>query len=1293
MTGGVFYYYDENMDTLIKEIKTTQLAYSGYWLNQLAKLNPKSQRYNQLVQNIKYHLTAYQSRNKLIQQTKISYPLELPVSREVDSIKQLIANNQVSIICGETGSGKTTQLPKILLEMGYAERGLIGHTQPRRIAARSLATRINQELGFTTNYEQSLVGYKMRFHDKTSPATAIKLMTDGILLQEIQNDKLLLQYSALVIDEVHERSLNIDFILGYLKTLLKRRPDLKVIITSATLENAKLAEFFATDAVLNVSGKTYPVDIIYQPFNQDDEDEISLNQAIYQAIVAALEVERGNGLVFLPGEREIKQCLQFLRKTTLKTYELLPLYARQNNEEQAQIFSNNGRIKIILATNIAETSLTIPGVKFVIDTGIARVKRYSTRNRVEQLQIENISQASSKQRAGRAGRVSHGLCVRLFDESEFNLRKAYTEPELLRSNLANVILRLLSLNLGEPATFPFLDLPENKAFNDGFRTLFQVGAIDKQNHITMLGRKLATIPIDVQLARILLASGEKFACLHEALIIVSFLAIQDPREFPVEHQQLVRERHGIWADKQSDFMQIINLWNWYHNELTHKKSNKKLLETCHKQFVSLLRLREWHELHRQLKETMLSLGCKENTQPASYENLHRALLTGFIVNIGQKDLVENYYLSTNGRKFYLHPSLHVNSSKWMMTASLVETTRLYARHCAGIETQWLNGIANHLYRYVYSNQHWESKRGEVVATKTALLYGLAIYQERISYGRIDAELARALMIREGMVCDNLGKDYPFLKHNNQVIRAVEKLEDKLRTSLAMIEDELYNFYADKLPLDIIDRPSLENYLQDHPQQLYLNQEQLIDKLVSSQEYHQLYPDYVFNNGNKIRLQYIFDHDSNEDGVVAAIELATLGLIDDDLFAWLVPGMIRDKITYLIKSLPKATRLQFNPVQDSVSEFLDLADNEGNLIQQFVDYAKQYKNLTLNPINLRDVALPTQLRFHFRILDNKRIIATGDDLALLKTKLAPKLDKIVVKHTAAQQINNITDWRDEFLLLLQEQTIMAGKSKLIGFNSLIIEKDGLITYGVVAELGKARLSTQKALIQLVKLQLKEQHKYLQSKKIAGFNEISLAFSELYSKEQLVTTCSSYIISQAILQNLPTQLAIDKAAFLQLVANSRQSVGSFIGDFARVLQSIAQLYRQVKLRLAGHSLEESIQLQLENIIYADFIRYTKWQFLQQYPRYLQGVLVRLDKYVKSPSRDEQYEDEVNALYDKWYNYVEQLEEKNKTISSELYDFSYKIEELRISLFAQEIKTLYPVSSKRLVSELEQLYLSNL
>lgn len=1278
------------VDNLIKDINEANLTYKQYWLNQLSKLQNNSKRYQYLVESINKALANAKLRRDLVSVSSIKYPPELPVSQEVEAIKEMIANNQVTIICGETGSGKTTQLPKILLEMGYAVRGLIGHTQPRRLAAKTLSKRISEELNCSSD-ENNLVACKMRFTDNSRPSTAIKLMTDGILLQEIQNDKLLLQYSAIIIDEVHERSLNIDFILGYLQQLVKRRPDLKIVITSATLENEKLAKFFATDAILNVSGKTYPVDIIYQPYQDDDDDDISLNNAIYKAISAALDVERGNGLVFLPGEREIKHCLQYLRKTELKSYELLPLFARQNNEEQAHIFNNNGRLKIILATNIAETSLTIPGIKFVIDTGLARVKRYSTRNRVEQLQIENVSQASSKQRAGRAGRTSHGLCVRLFSEVEFNQRKVYTEPELLRSNLANVILRLLSLNLGDVINFPFLDAPENKAFNDGFRTLYQVGAIDEANQITLIGRKLAQIPVDVQLARVLLASGEKFACLKEALVIVSFLAIQDPREFPMEHQQLVRERHSVWADNKSEFTQILNLWKWYHNELHHKKSNKKLIEICHKHFLSVVRMREWLELYRQLRETVIGIGYKESSHECSYENLHKAILSGFIVNIGQKDIVENHYLSTNSRKFYLHPSLHIDTAKWIISTSLVETTRLYARNCAEVKPEWLNGIADHLYRYTYTNQHWDKKRGEVLANKTSLLYGLSISSEKISFANIDSKLAREIMIREGIVANQLIKNYPFMVHNLRVIHEVEKLEDKLRTSLAMIEDELYQFYTDVLPPDVLDIPSLEQFLINNQNVLKINQEEFINRLVTNNEYASLYPDVIENNGVRIKLKYIFDHDSDEDGVIALINLTELPLLNKKQFDWLVSGLIREKVTYLIKSLPKATRLQFNPISDTINDFLEYANTESSLIEEFIAFADKKRKIQLNYTTLLDTKFNTQYNCHFRILDGKRVIATGDDLAHLQDELDSKLSKIVVKHTSAQQITNITNYIPEFTNLLQETSIV--NSKLRGFNSLIVENDKSITYGVVPDFVKAEQSTRRALIHLVKLFLKEQKKYLDSKKINGFVEVSFALREIYNKDDLVNACTNYILNNAVIVNITGKYNFNESEFNALISQAKSSVSELLPIFSTTMSQIAVLYKEVKFVANGHILEDNIYEQLDELICADFLDVTRWQFLQEYPRYLRAMLVRLDKYQKSPTKDTNSQHEIDVIYNKWCDYIDELKAKKRIISRDLYDFLYKMEELKISLFAQEVKTLYPVSSKRLLNELDMIYLTNL
>ncbi|MEN9946424.1 MAG: ATP-dependent helicase HrpA [Pseudomonadota bacterium] len=1277
-----------DLTALITQIKQTHSNYTDYWLRNLAKLKSRPQQLAKLVTKIENELTNLALRRDLLTNLTISYPNNLPVAQALTEIEQLIKDNQIVIVCGETGSGKTTQLPKLLLAMGYGITGLIGHTQPRRIAAHSLTRRIAEELNCDNNLH-NLVACKMRFHDRTSPSTALKLMTDGVLLQEIRHDRLLLRYSALIIDEVHERSLNIDFLLGYLRQLMVKRPDLKIIITSATMENDKLAKFFANAPIINVSGKTYPVDIIYQPLSTDEE--LNLNQQIYQAISSALSVEQGNGLVFLPGEREIKYCLQYLRKTELRRYNLLALFSRQNNEEQSKIFANDGQLKIILATNIAETSLTIPNIKFVIDSGLARVKRYSLRNRVEQLQIEPISQASCAQRSGRAGRQSHGLSIRLFSEQDFLLRPQFTQPEILRSNLANVILRLLDLELGDPTQFNFLDQPETKAFNDGLRTLFQLGAIDQQQKITGLGRKLSRLPIDVQLARIIIAGAEQFACLHEVLIICSFLAIQDPRDTPLEHQQLAKERHSIWQDKKSEFNQILNLWTWYHQQLEHKKSNKKLQEICHKQFVSLVRLKEWHELHRQLKESIACFNYRENSQAANYTNLHSALLTGFILNIGQRDLVENYYLSTNARKFYLHPSSIVDSAKWMVSANLVDTSRLYARINAQIEPDWLNQIAQHLYKYTYTNQHWDKKRGEVIATKSSLLYGLLISQSKVSYAQIDQVLARDIFIKQALVAMDLPSNYKFIQHNQQVVYQLTKLEDKLRTSLAIIDDELYNFYRQNLPDNVCDNVSLTQFInQSPPNVLKLNLADLIQRLNNSIEDLSLFPDHILNNGEQIRLHYVFDHLRQDDGVTAIIDLAQLALLTEEPFEWLVAGMIREKITWLIKSLPKTLRLQFNPINESVTQFLEYANSKLCLLQQWIKFAKEIKQLDLNYLDLVKIKFPKHLYCHFQIRHQKKIMAQGDDLAEIKQQLAPLIDQILLKQTSQQQIDNITSYIPELSnLLTPVQNLTIG-----GYYSLLLASDGSISYGVIANLDAAKINSSKGLIALFKLQMYEQQRYLEQKKLVNFASISLNLRNIYTNNDLIRDIKNYVLNWAIAPLIDWQLPLTETLFKQWLVQARARTSEGIHLINNLLTSIAQLYAEIRSQLnAQHPLHEIIELQLDDLIYPNFLRSVRIEYLQNYPRYLQAIILRLTKYANSPMRFEQLEDEVSNLYQQWYDYVDELELSKRQVLTQLYDFKYKIEELRISFFAQEIKTLYPVSTKRLAKELQQLYLHNL
>ncbi|MCE3268567.1 MAG: hrpA [Burkholderiales bacterium] len=1252
---------------------------------------------------------------------KITYPAYLPVSREINKIKQLVATNQIVIVCGETGSGKTTQLPKMLYEMGFANNGIIGQTQPRKVAARTIAHRINYEiqeanklnslaqgpdpelnipeaeknchLALTSkqnnesiNATPNIVGYKVRFNDKTNPNTKIKLMTDGILLQEIGQDKFLRKYSALIIDEAHERSLNIDFILGYLKTIISRRPDLKVIITSATIDNQKLSKYFNNAPVIDVEGKTYPVDIIYQP-----QEDNNLNNAIYQAIESCLAVESGNILVFLPGEREIKDCLTYLRKTTLRRYELLPLFSRQNEAEQNLVFNENNKLKIIITTNVAETSLTIPGIKFVIDSGIARIKRYNVRNRVEQLLIEPIAKSSSKQRAGRAGRTSHGMCIRLFSEDDFKLRPEFNDPEIIRSNLANVILRLIGLRLGNPLDFPFLDMPVSQAYSDGFRTLFQLQAINENNKITSTGELLVKIPLDANLSRILVAAGGACNCLADALIIVSFLAIIDPRETPMEVQQLAREKHQIWADKKSDFVTILNLWHWYSLELEHKKSNKKLQEKCYGQFLSFLRMREWHELHSQLKEIMHNLGFKDknsNPEPKvpnylnielgtdNYQRLHQALLCGLLNNIGYKDLVEDFYIGANNKKFILHPASQIDKSKWIVSAMLNQTNRLYARTNAYIESIWLIPLTTHLARYTYSNEAWDKKRGEVVATEHILFQGLEIGRKKVGFSRHNIALAREIFIKQGIIPNELGRNYKFIQHNNEVINSLEELEDKLRLSFIIMEDELFEFYTQILPMDIVDIRTFDIWCNENEKLLYLNKDELVKKLISDNSQMQLYPDYLLVSGERIKLSYIFNPDSAIDGVTASIFLTKLNLMSEDTFTWLVPGLIRDKINFILKALPKSVRVRLNPLNEFITRFLEKVTQEDNFTLILVNYLKSMYKIELKISEINSIILPAHLRFHFRILDKNKVIASSDNLSEIKCQLAPTIGQIVNERARDYCIYNITRWTLELNNLLQ----MVDK---LGYYSLQI-KNEQIDLIVIPDLAKAQINTRKSILQLIKNQLSTQIKYLEQKRFKQFDKTSLYLKDVYTSPDLLKDSIDFILRMSInLSILPK----NEEEFNSIVILAKQNIMENAARFAGIISNIANNYHLVKLKLKNHALNDEVLLQLDDLLFSGFLCYIRFSQLEHFPRYLMAIIKRLDKYLVNRIRDSELSIEVEALYSAWYDHVDKLEASGLPVSQAIYDFKYKIEELRVSLFAETLKTPYPVSLKRLWRELEE------
>ena len=1169
--------------------------------------------------------------------------------------------------------------------MGYGTNGIIGHTQPRRVAARTIAHRINHEIQTANNPNNDpnliipdIVGYKVRFQDKTHNHTAIKLMTDGILLQEIASDRYLRQYKALIIDEAHERSLNIDFILGYLKTILNKRPDLKIIITSATIDNQKLSKYFNNAPVISVEGKTYPVDIIYQEVGEDN----NINATIYQAIESCYSFDSGNVLVFMPGEREIKECINYLSKTNLRRNEILPLYSRQSEAEQNLVFRENGRQKIIVTTNVAETSLTIPGVRFVIDTGLARVKRYNVRNRVEQLQIEPISKASSKQRAGRAGRTSHGMCVRLFGEQEFNLRPEFTDPEIIRSNLANVILRLIGQKLGDPTTYPFLDMPQNTAYNDGFKTLFQLGALTNDNQITDIGRQLVKIPIDVNLSRVLLAAAREFNCLSEALIVVAFLSIIDPREVPLEYQQQARERHQIWANKKSDFVVILNIWNWYHDELKHKKSTKQLIEKCYSQFLSYTRIREWNELYVQLKDVLGNLGYTDRAllnlnNDESYQRLHQAILSGLLNNIAQKDLVEEFYTGMNGKRIIIHPASQISKPKWLVSASLNQTTKLYARTNAYIEPGWLLVLTEHLVKYNYSNQAWDVKRGEVTATRHVILGGLTIAKQKVAFSNIDTSLAREIFIKEGVVLSELGKSYKFINHNQGVIDSLEDLEDKLRLSFIIIEDELFDFYNKIIPLDICDIRSFDMWCKTNENQLFINQDDLVKKLITDNSHMTLYPDFMMVNNNKLKLSYVFNPDSDVDGVTAKVFLDRLMQLNDDAFSYLVPGLIREKIAFIIKSLPKQIRLNLTQGSDFITSFLQNAPSQ-NFNVDLVAYINTNYKIDIKISDIENIKLPKHLKFHFEILDKNKFLILGDSIDMLKQQLLPELNKLIDIHAKGYSQKDITTWVDSMGGLLESV------NKSIGYLSLKANKT-TVDLVVIPDLAKANTHTRLGLIELVKQNLSEQIKYLEQKKFQNFTQSSMYLTSIDNSDKLLSDSINFILRMSIdLTNIPR----NKDEFEELIKIASKTIMQNTSIFAKVLFAIAKLFHEISLMLDNHDLSQEIEEQLDNLVYSGFLRYTKFNQLEHFPRYLQAIIKRLEKYPNNKSKDTIISQDINKLYEAWYEYVDKLEQNQKLISREVYDFRYKIEELRVSLFAQELKTPYPVSLKRLWREFDAL-----
>jgi ATP-dependent helicase HrpA len=1237
---------------------------------------------------------------------------DLPVNERRADIAGLIAKSQVVIVCGETGSGKTTQLPKICLDLGIGARGLIGHTQPRRLAARSVATRLAQELKTQVG---AGVGVKIRFHDKSTADSWVKLMTDGILLAESQSDPYLNAYEAIIIDEAHERSLNIDFLLGYLKQLLPRRPDLKVIITSATIDAERFSQHFDGAPVIEVSGRLYPVEVRYRPV--DDLSKRDDERDLYDAIVdAADELARlgpGDILVFLPGEREIREAAEALRKHALArpglssahAPDILPLFSRLSAGEQDRIFKpSGGQRRIVLATNVAETSLTVPGIRYVIDTGLARVKRYSYRNKVEQLQVEPISQAAARQRAGRCGRVAAGVCVRLYDEADFNARTPFTDPEILRSSLAGVILRMKSLKLTDVESFPFIEPPPAKAISDGYALLQELGGLDDENRLTRVGEALAKLPLDPRIGRMLVAARD-LGCLKEVLVIAAGLATQDPRERPQERQQAADEKHKLFADEKSEFLSWVKLWNWFKNAVDHKKSNKSLVDNCHAHFLSYLRLREWREVHGQLHAMVTELGWKENEIPGTYEAIHQALLSGLLGNIGCKSDESGYYLGARGIRFLIHPSspLQKKAGKWIMAAEITETTRLFGRCVARIEEGWIEKVGAHLIKRQYFDPHWEKKAMQVAGWERTTLYGIVINpKRRIHYGPLAPAEAREIFIRQGLVAEEIdesfAKRWPFFQHNQKQIRDIEKIEHKQRRQDVLVDDELiYAFYDHLIPEGIHNGATFDHWRktaeQENPKLLFLVRDDLMRHSAAGVT-TEAFPHHLKVGGVDYALSYHFEPGSPRDGVTLTLPLAQLNQIPALRMEWLVPGLLKEKLVQLIKTLPQKIRAKLVPVPEFVDEFIaatagnDKKMNQG-LIPPLIDYILEARGLNargwaVTPDAFRPDALPPHFSMNYKLIDEHgRQLDMNRSLVALRGEWGKEAkEEFAELHETPSEYTQLTDWTFGELPELME--VPVGKQTVIGYPALVDDGE-TVSLKVFDSAEEAAETHRRGLARLFMLQFREQVKYF-DKNVPGMSQMGMQFMALGTTDELKRQIVDLTFERACLtEPLPST----PEAFKARCGEAKARLGLIMQEVCRLVGTVLAEWQAVTKKLPAFKAHAAavadIEAQLKRLMGKHFVVDTPFERLQHYPRYLKAIVVRLDKLKANPARDAALMAEYAPL---WTNYERRALQLAKmgAFDPQIEQFRWLLEELRVGLYAQELRTPVPVSVKRLQKQWE-------
>ena len=1229
---------------------------------------------------------------------RVAYPPELPVSERAAEIVEAVRDNQVIVVCGETGSGKTTQLPKICLEAGCGVCGLIGHTQPRRIAARTVSKRLSEELVMSGGPSAaSAVGYKVRFHDETSPETFVKLMTDGILLAETQGDRFLNQYDTIILDEAHERSLNIDFLLGHLHNILPRRPELKLVITSATIDPGRFSRHFGDCPIINVSGRTYPVEVRYRPTLDEDGGQVT---EMTEAIISAVDelgrdptVGGGDTLVFLSGEREIRETAKALedasggggRHGRVGSFDVLPLYARLSNAEQNRVFNTQQRRRIVLATNVAETSLTVPGIRSVVDTGLARISRYSPRSKVQRLPIEAVSRASAEQRKGRCGRVAPGVCVRLYSEEDYESRPQFTDPEILRTNLASVILQMKAFGLGDVESFPFIDPPDLRQVRDGYQTLIEIGALNEHRQLTETGRLLARMPIDPKLSRMVLAA-EKENCLEEMIVIASALSIQDPRERPMDKQKEADEAHAIWKAGGSDVLTLLNLWSWFR-QVQRERSRSKLRAACGSHFLSYLRMLEWGDVQRQLREVVAGFGWKLSSEPANGEQVHRAVLPGLLANVGKKGDA-NEYEGVRGRKFFLFPGSVTFSSKpqWVVAAELVETTRLYARTVASVKPEWVEEAAGDLVKKTYGEPYWQRQTGRVLAPMKVSLFGLQIAKRSVDYGKVDPKKSRGIFIKSALVDGDYDSGAAFFRHNQKLVREVELMEAKTRRRDIMVDPATrFAFYDARLPASCVDQRSFDSWRKkaekDDRRLLFMQVEDLMSRAAGEVEGGD-FPDAIVSNGIALPLTYRFDPGHDFDGVTATVSLADLHAIDPARLDWLVPGLIEEKCVDLVRTLPKAIRKNFVPVPEYAHRaVLRMPYASGDLFASLASALAKQNGAAVSAGDFMTDELSDYLKMNVRVVDEGgNTVSHGRDVHELRRRLRVR---------ARENLADLPDptWNRDGLKtwdvgdLPERVELKVGSRTVQGFPALLDRGDS-VSLRLLESADAAKANHRRGVRRLLLLDYAKEIRY-QVEDSPHMPQMRLHYAPIGDVKRLREHLQEAVGDRLFAGDDPADVRT-AAAFEERVNAAWGRLGEVARDVTKSAADTLARRHRVHLLLERSvapilrpSLED-MKEQLAHLVPSDFLLTTPPRWLPHVPRFLAGIEFRLTKLLDAGlERDSR---NATAAFPFWKAYLDRLATPEAgPLSPAWVEFRWLIEEYRVSLFAQQLGTAVKVSEK--------------